>query len=201
MELSKNWKLVITQSKLRIVHARGCDYIKDWNASGLTELTKVKPNKNNICKCCEYLVYLTIGAKDYNENLKTYKRIFKDVPVTMLKELFVTKRAKCSITGHRVYFTIKEDTFYVDFEYDDIHLYHNNYKVLKREQGEESFVSGYHEHKIETNSEFPTMSDAIRYLNFYDYKKAKSSHIKTRKKKPKMLLSEYDPELYGFTDN
>lgn len=199
MELSPDWKLIMTDSSHRIVHARGCDYIKNWVVDGDLELFKLRPNKHNICRTCEYLAYTTIGAKDYVENLRVYKRIFKDVSPSLLKYLFVEKRAKCSVNGNRIYFNVKQDIFYIDFSYDEIHLYHANYKVLKREAGEKFEKSGYHEHVLKRYRRV-TMSDAIEYIAYYDYNKASESHKKERKKRPKMTLSEYDPELYGFKD-
>lgn len=196
MELSPDWKLIMTESAPRIVHARGCDHIKDWVVDGSLELYKVRPNKHNICRTCEYLVYITIGAKDYNENLKTYKKIFRNVPPKILRCLFVEKRAKCKIVGERIYFKIKQDIFYIDYSYDDIHLYHGNYKVTKRENGKNSDKSGYHEHHL-TGPDRHTMKGAIDYLAFYDFEKATEVHKKKRKK-DRMTLSEYDPELYGF---
>ncbi len=196
MELSSDWKLILTDSNPRIVHARGCEYIKDWIVDGSLEIPKLRPDKHNVCHTCAYLAFTTLGAKDYVENVTTYKRIFKDVPIFILKELFTKKRAKCFIRGSRVYFEMKQDLFYVDFTYDDVHLYHANYCVRKRENGQFCEKGGYHEHKINGHE----MKNALYYLMYYDFEKAKSGHEKKRKKRVRMTLSEYDPELYGFTD-
>lgn len=199
MELSKDWKLIMTDSKPRLVHARGCEIIKDWSVDGSLEIPKVRPNKHKICKACEYLVYTTIGAKDYVENARVYKKVFKDVPANLLKNLFVEKRAKCFVNGKRIYFSIKQDIFYIDFQFDDIHLYHGNYRVIKRERGEDFTKSGYHEHRLKARGP-ASMKDAIEHLTFYDYSSAEKVHKKERKKRVRMTLSEYDPELYGFKD-
>ncbi len=198
MELSPEWKLIITNPPNQIVHARGCEHIKDWVVDGTSELFKVRPNRHNICKTCEYLVYTTIGAKDYVKNAGIYKKIFKNVPVASLRYLFVEKKAKCFVNGSKVYFSIKQDIFYIDFEFDEIHLYHGNYLVKKRELGEAFFKTGYHEHTLKPRG--ATMKDAIEYLAFYDYDHAEKVHKKERKKRVRMTLSEYDPELYGFKD-
>jgi len=194
MELSEDWKLIITDSSPRIVHARGCDYIKDWVVDGSLELYKVRPEKHKICRTCENLVYATIGAKDYNKNLKTYKRIFKDVPPKTLRYLFEKRHAKCKIIGERIYFKIKQDVFYIDFSFNEVRLFHANYKVAKREQGKDFGQGGYHEHNLSGYE----MKDALEYLAFYDFDKATEVHKKKRKR-PRMTLSEYDPELYGFS--
>lgn len=205
-KLSSDWKLIMTNSTPRIIHARGCEYIKNWNIDGLLEIYKFRPEKHHICRHCEYLAYTTIGAKDYAQNCAVYKKQFKDVPVRLLKQLFVEKRAKCFVNGNRIYFIIKNDSFYVDFNLDEIHLYHANYKVLKRELNQDSFQGGYHEHKLPNpkissrRQKTVTMTDAIKDLCFYEYKNAEKVHKQNRKKKPKITLSEYDPELYGFTD-
>ena len=197
--LSKDWKLIMTDSENHIVHARGCDYIANWTVDRDLELHKLKPGKHNICRSCKYLVYATLGATDYVENVKTYKRIFKGVPIRILKLLFVEKRAKCQVFGDRVYFRVKNDCFYIDFSYDVVRLFHGNYSVSTRESGQDHFErGGYHEHKIKAMDE-PCMKDALREIANYNYEAAEVWHKKKRKKRA-MTLSEYDPELYGFKD-
>lgn len=197
MDLSANWKLIITSSIPRIIHARGCDHIKDWIVDGTCEINKVR-TKHNICKKCRYLVYLTIGATDYINNLSLYKSLFNNIDPNKLKELFMQKKATCFFNGERIYFKVKHDTFYIDFRFNEIHLFHANYCVNKRDHNEYLLKGGYHEHKLK--NKVPTFNDAILYILFYDYKKAKEVHKKNRKKKIKLKLSEYDPETYGFKD-
>jgi len=195
--LSKDWKLIMTDSNNHIVHARGCDHIANWVIDRDLELYKLRPNKHNICRCCKYLVYTTLGATDYVANVSVYKRIFKSVPNRILKELFVDKKAKCQIYGDRVYFKVKGDSFYIDFSYDTIRLFHGNYKVSARESGRDDYAcGGYHEHKIGFPKIEPTMKDALRAIASYNYKDAEAVHKKNRKKKTRMILSEYDPESY-----
>ena len=75
--LNKDWRLVMTLGGSRIVHARGCDFIKDWDINGCQELLKLKPMKHKLCPQCSKLAITTLGAVDYVENLPKYKRFFK----------------------------------------------------------------------------------------------------------------------------
>ena len=196
MELSKDWKLIYTDGSPRLVHARGCDRIKDWVVDGSLEIQKFRPDKQIPCKTCERLIYFTIGAKDYLENLCTYKTVFKDVPVSLLRQMFVNKKIKCQINGHCIYFRNKKDLFYIDLEFGDVRLYHKNYQVRKRESDKPSDKSGYHEHKL--NIAADPLCDALSQIAYYDFNEAKEVHEKNRKKRPRMTLSEYDPQYYGF---
>ncbi len=197
--LSKDWKLLITCGNPKIVHARGCEFIKDWSAEGSEELTKLKPQKHNICKICEGLAYATIGAKDYADNVSKYKQIFTGVKADILKELYVNSRAKTQISGNKLYLAVKSDRWYIDFSYDEICLFHNNYKVSRRERKDTDFSAvGYHEHSIKGKT--GRMQTALQSIIDYCYEEAEKVHKEKRKKKPKILLSEYDPEAYGFSD-
>ncbi len=197
--LPQDWKLLITGGNPRIVHARGCEHIRDWREEGSEPLPKLRPQKHNICKVCEGLAYVTVGAKDYVENLAKYKQVCAGVSPAVLKELFVENRAKSTIIGSRLYLTVKDDRWFIDFSLGDVRLFHNNYRIIRRERKKGDFSDpGYHEHSIRGRSD--RMQKAFENILGYDYEEAEKAHKKKRKKRPRVILSEYDPEAYGFKD-
>lgn len=200
---SKNWRLLITYGVPRTVHAKGCDYIKDWSVYGTEELSKLRPEKHYLCPVCAGLSYATLGAKDYNENLRMYKQLFINpdtyggVPVDVLKELYYTNKAKTYICGTKLYIHVKQDDWFIDTNLGQIRLFHNNYRVSDRSRGKEHVEPGYHEHLL-PRGEKKTLSNAIKSILRYNYEEAEKAHKKKRDKRPKMTFSEYDPEAWGF---
>ncbi len=200
---SEDWKLLITYGTPRTVHARGCEYIKDWSIYGTEELKKLKPEKHYICPICAGLCYTSIGAKDYVENLNAYKKLFISgdfgkINPDLLKDFYHTNKAKTKIFGNKLYVHLKQDDWYIDTSLNEIRLYHNNYRVANRERGKECDEAGYHEHILPRGER--TLADAIKAIIRYDFDKATKAHKKKRDKRPRMTFSEYDPESWGFTD-
>lgn len=202
---SSEWKTLITYGIPRTVHARGCDYIKDWSIYGTEELKRIKPSKHHLCPVCAGLCYATMGAKDYIENLATYKKLFLDenylggVPADILKTFYYTNKAKTYIYNTRLYIHMKQDDWYIDTAFGQVKLYHNNYRVSERSRGGDVIESGYHEHFLQKGEAKP-LAAAIKSIIRYNFEQAEKAHKKKRDKRPKMTFSEYDPESYGFTD-
>jgi len=200
---SEDWKLLITYGSKRTVHARGCDYIKDWSIDGTEELRKLKPEKHYMCPICAGLSYASIGAKDYVQNIAAYKRLFlnKDtfggVPTEVLRDLYYTNKGKTYIRGNKLYIHVKQDDWYIDTEYGQVKLYHNNYRVSDRERGKNHEEPGYHEHFLQKGERQP-LATAIKSIIRYNFDEAEKAHKKKRNKRPKMTFSEYDPESWGF---
>ncbi len=195
--ITNDWKLVIACAPPRLVHARGCDYIKNWKLENTEIVSKLKPQKQWICKACEGLAYVTVGAKDYVKNLYKYKILFKDVSPKVLKTFFLKNKGKTEIVGEKLYIQTRTDNWYIDFSFDDIRLFHNNYQVSKRERtSSPCYAAGYHEHTVYRPGN--RLQNALEAIIGYDYSEAEKRHIRKRKKVSKMTLSEYDPEAYGF---
>lgn len=67
--------------------------------------------------------------KDYASNKNTYAELvnkFSIYPKLIYNLVFIAK-AKLEIVGSRLYIRKKQDVFYIDFNLDDVKLFHNNY--------------------------------------------------------------------------
>ncbi len=208
-KINDDWKLIITNGTKRIVHAKGCSHIKDWNITGCDELTKFKPSKHFACPLCVRLCYATLGAKDYDKKYKAYEDFLKLLPLSLVKRFYHENKAKTIIVGKKLYVQMRDDNWYIDFEYG-VALFHNNYNIRQRNSGDEWSSIGYHEHELFSLSNTEKFKEAIRQICKYDYEIAKSVHNERRQnRRAKVKLyrksfgkieidEKYDPEFYGF---
>jgi len=198
--ISIDWRLMQAIGGKKLVHARGCDFIKDWELDGCREITEFKPNRMKPCPTCGKLVFVTLGAKDYVKNVAKYKAIFLQSGVTIdtIIGFFRDSRAKTQVFGDKLFIHCRKDDWYIDLSLGECHLYHNNYQVQKREQDAVFDSKGYHEHDLKNETQAQRLNEALRQISAYRYEKAEKAHAKRRK--PKMTFDEYDQEYWGFKD-
>lgn len=215
----KEWTLAKQIGGDQLIHARGCDLTKAWDSSGMREVFSFEPN-DPLCKCCEKLTYITLGAKDYPKQYENYKKQLIFVPIATLKLLFKKNHATCfyrpdSVMGDKMYIHCREDDWYIDFSDDDIKLYHNNYSVRARERGERSFMEpGYHLEKLKSDKNVGKINEALLKIARYNFEAATEiHHTQNTKKKPSITMEDLekwygddnpeddpyiDPSYYGF---
>ncbi len=92
LPITKNWKLITTLGGKQITHARGCDFISEWDVMGCQEIPKLKLTKHKLCPSCSYLSLATLGAKDYIENLPKYKKYLKSASYNALVDFYETNK-------------------------------------------------------------------------------------------------------------
>ena len=191
-----DWKLMEPKGGKKIIHARGCEYIKDWDMAGCRPILKYNPKKHTVCKSCSKLVYATFGAKDYVKNIENYRRILGIAPESIVKSLYVDCKAKTQIVGDKFYIKCRKDNWYIDFGLNDIRLFHNNYNIKQRLEGEGDWTAiGYHEHTLKDQIDKFKLGEALLHITQYDFKE-KHHEPRVKKKEHKMTFSEYDEEYY-----
>lgn len=207
--LSPNWKLIQSKGAKKVVHARGCPYIKDWTIEGVTEIANFRPGKQNTCKHCEKLAYVTMGAKDYHKKFNAYRTIFDKIPLETVA-YFYKKHAKTTFQNDKLYVQCHKDNWYIDLSLGEVHLFHNNYAVNRRngtsEQTSTWQALGYHEHPLNQSVDNVTLlNDCLLEIADYKYEKAMDIHNKNRKKKAIKRFSDLDNydeytdlKVYGF---
>lgn len=199
-EITKDTILIRTLGGNHIVHAIGCPYIADWDIDGCEPIARFKPDKMATCPMCKRMAYTSIGAKDYAKHRKDYERIFTEFKVSanLIADFVQAGRAKMTLINNIMYVHAKQDDWYIDFNYGDVHLFHNNYRANARSaEDDNAFIKGYHEHTLAAEAPNDKAYEAIRQIIKYDYRTAEKVHKK--KKKPKMKFSELDAEYWGFS--
>lgn len=202
--ISVNYKLVRELGGARIVHAKGCSMIQNYDVRGLEEIDTFKPGKMTPCKHCEKLVYIAGAAEDYQKNYRKYNAVFRDVSASLVRTLFGSdKKAQCTFLGDRLYILYGKDRWYLDltfFSLGEVHLFHNNYNTEKRSHGDSAwFKTGFHEHPLPDQR--TTVTECIRRIIGYDYGKAKRAHKEHQKERRqnRHTMSEIDAEYWGFS--
>ena len=202
--ISLNYKLVRELGGARLVHAKGCYIIQDYDERGLEEIPTFKPEKMIPCKHCEKLIYIAGAAEDYQKNYRKYSKVFRDVSVSLVRTLFGSnKKAQCTFVGNRLYILYGKDCWYLDltlFPLNEVHLFHNNYNTTKRSKGDSKwFKTGFHEHTL-PNQQMSVM-ECVRRIIGYDYGKAKHAHKERQKelRRTSHTMSELDAEYWGFS--
>ena len=196
----ENWKLMEPKGGKKIIHARGCEYTKDWDMNGCRELYKFNPKKHIPCKCCTNAIYATAGAKDFNQNIKKYYKMLEKVSNKTVYNLYIENNAKSIIRGERLYIRCHEDNWYIDFSLGEIKLFHNNYNIKKRSASENWEVIGYHEHDLIPLDYTDRLNEAMHLIANYNFSKAMKRHSEKKKAKYHMTFSEYDAEYYGLKE-
>jgi len=199
--ISKDWKLVQAVGGKKLIHARGCSFIADWELDGCREIVEFKPNKMKPCPTCGKLVFITLGAKDYVKNVTRYKAIFLQSGIMMdsIISFFRDSRAKVQLFGDRLFVHCRKDDWYIDLSLGECHLYHNNYRIQQREADGNFDDKGFHEHPLRKETQVERLNEAMRHISGYRYEEAEKAHAK--KRKPRMTFTQYDesdPEYYGF---
>ena len=199
-EITKDTVLVRAKGGSRILHVVGCDIISDWTLDGCEAVQKVKFNKMKLCQNCQRLIYTSQGAKDFKKKRKEYENLYKkfSIPSSIISALFINAKAKTEIKNDTIYITSKRDNWYIDYRFNEVHLYHNNYRIGERMTNMNSFAvdKGFHEHELYATTNNQKFIEALKQIIKYDFKKANAVHKK--KKKPKMKFSELDQEYWGF---
>lgn len=200
-EFSKNFKFIQTVGGQKMIHARGCPYITDWDTTGCREVFELEKGKNGyrypLCPTCEKLIYIAQGASDYVENWRKYKRLFEDVSNRLVQKLFIERGGTCYWHGDRLYITCGEDTWYLDTSLD-IRLFHNNYDAQERRETGETSI-GFHEHEFKDATVSTRMNSFLRQITNYKFEEADKVHKRKALKRKHHKFSEYDPEYYGFS--
>lgn len=199
--IDKNTVLIRPLGGARMVHAINCSYIKEWNIEGCTALDKFNPQKMNVCPTCETLVYLASGAKDYASNKNTYAELVNRFSIysKLIYNLVFIAKAKLEIVGNRLYIRKKQDVFYIDFNLDDVKLFHNNYCQTARDNNFTDNVGGFHEHPLINTEPSERFKEAVKQVTKYKYEEAKKTHEKKRKKsRPRITFDQLDNEYWGF---
>lgn len=197
-EISSDFQLIQTIGGKKFVHARGCPIITDWDVNGCRELREYKP-KLNVCPTCKKYIWITIGASDYAERWKQYKSLFEKASERIVYTLFVEKKATCFWHGNRLFIHCKDDEWYLDYSYEEIRLYHNNYNIKERNKTGENIGGGYHEHELDNELKSAKLNNALRQIVKYDFEEADKVHRKKRVESlGRRTFSEFDPEYYGF---
>ena len=197
--ITKDTTLIRTIGGKRMVHAIGCPWIQNWNIDGCEPISKLKPAKMKICPVCRRMVFTSIAAKDFQKHRKEYEKFYNDFSVssTVLEDLIQRGKAKMEIRNEKLYISSKEDDWYIDFRFGEIHLWHNNYSVNDRaKQGVNIVDKGFHEHVLRSKKPNEQVYEAFRQIIKYDFKKATNVHKK--KRNPKIKFSELDNEYWGF---
>ena len=197
MEEIKNAHLIRTIGGKRMVHIVTCPYIQDWDVDGCESIEKIKWGKMYLCPTCEKNIILYSFAKDYIKHKAIYDSLFEDVSANKVRMLLLDQKSRVLIdsANHRFYVSTKKDDWYIDYSLDEIHLYHGNYDISKRESSADTDFrkSGYHEH-LKLGG---TFNSAISYIIRYDYNKAEKAHKNQRKKQRKVKFSDITAE-YEF---
>lgn len=203
-EFSKDFKFIQTIGGKKMVHARGCPYIINWDVTGCREVFQLERTKNGyrypICPTCEKLVHIAQGASDYSENWRKYQKLFEQASTRLIKKLFTEMESTCYWHGDRLYITCREDTWYIDDSLEsglNVRLFHNNYSAQeRRETGEIS--NGFHEHEYYETSVSSRINTFLRQITNYKFEEADKVHKQKALKRVRHTFSEYDPEYYGF---
>ena len=200
-EFSKDFRFIQTIGGKRMIHARGCPYITDWDTIGCREVFEIEryadgTTRYPICPTCEKLVYIALGAEDYNENLRKYQLLFADASTRLVRILFVERKSTCYWCGNRLFITCGEDTWYIDTNVE-LRLFHNNYNAeVRRLTGE--VTAGFHEHTFDAYGVTTRMNSFLRQITGYDFEEADKIHKKRASKRERHTFCEFDPEYYGF---
>ncbi len=198
---SENWKLMMPKGGQKIVHARGCEYVKNWDMSGCIEVHSYNPKKQVVCRTCAKLVYTTLGAEDFIENKDKYNEFYALASDGAIYRLYVEAKAKTHIYGNKLYIKCRQDNWYLDFTdgISQMKIYHNNYNVKERAKGEDWAAIGYHEHELVSDVPSGRLNEALNAIYNYDYKKSHEAKETNSSKKSKasMTFSEYDEQYSG----
>lgn len=204
IHISKDFKLVQSIGGAKLIHARGCDFIKNWDLDGFREIKDFKPNRMKPCPTCGKLVFVTLGAKDYVKNMPRYKALFlhKSVAIETLITFFRDSHSKVQLFNDKLYIHCRKDDWYIDLSLGECHLYHNNYRIRTTDKKERYDAKGFHEHPLKKELQMERLNEALRHISGYRYEEAEKVHAK--KSRPKMTFveydGEYDPEAWGFRD-
>lgn len=186
----------------RMVHVINCEYIRNWNIEGCTALDIFKPSKMAVCPNCETLVYIASGAKDYVANRDKYKRIVNRFGIypKLIYNLVFGSKCKMELVGERLYIRKKRDLFYIDFNLDEVKLFHNNYSEASRKSDKMAVkTEGFHEHILFNTEPDERFKEAIRQIIKYKYEEAKKTHEQKKNKRPKIIFDQLDQEYWGFS--
>lgn len=206
--INKNTILVRGLGGNRMVHAVGCPWIADWTIDSCEPVDKLKPGKMKLCPTCKKMILTSQMAKDYQKHKRQYLKLYKEFNIsdTVLESLCKQAKAKIELRNKVLYIHSKQDDWYIDFNYGDVHLYHNNYHVNERSNGiNNAFAKGFHEHDLRCRELCDNPEafayEALRQIIKYDYKKADNVHKAKRreKKASRMVFSELDAEYWGFS--
>lgn len=191
--ISREWKTIQQMGGGRLVHARGCDYIRNWNMEGCQEIN-FRPGKQKCCKYCEKLAYISLGARDYAKKWQTYKKVFNRIPLYTIQLLFAKKHAKTIVNNGKIYIKCGKDNWYIDLSLDEVHLFHNNYEVNKRQKSEDWSMIGYHEHELASEENIGKLNEALLQIARYKFEKAVDVHSERRKERRKnaVTFADYD---------
>lgn len=206
--ISRDWKTIQQLGGGRLIHARGCDFIKDWSMDGCQEVN-FRPGKQKCCRYCEKLAYISLGARDYAKKWAVYKKIFNRVPLYTVQMLFNKKHAKTIVNNGKLYIKCQKDNWYIDLSLGEVHLFHNNYAVNKRSSSDDWASVGYHEHELVSESEVGKLNEALLQIAKYKFEKAIEVHAEVRKqnRKDAVTFADYDDyesdpyqdlSFYGF---
>lgn len=207
--VTKNYKLVREIGGARVVHAKGCPTASKYDIMGLEEIEEFKPEKMRACAKCEKQVYIANAAVDYQKQYRNYWAVFQNVSIVLIRRLFHSHHlVKMEFIGNRLYIRADRERWYIDltlFGIGEVHLFHNNYNVKKRNEGDAAWNKpGYHEHELKSDLEsFDQMSEAIRRIAVYDYEEAKRAHKRKRVQRQKVThtLSEVDAAYWGYDED
>jgi len=204
-EISKNFKLVREIGGSRIVHARGCESIRNYCVDGMEEISEYRPGKMRPCAHCERYVFVANAAKDYVEHIREYHEIFDKLSICSVRRLFKKSRRHMDleIIGQRLYMRVDRERWYIDISLlaiGEVRVFHNNYNITKRDNDDAAWTEvGYHEHQLKGRYE-TQIEEAIMQAASYDYEKAKEAHKAKQKNNRRVTFSELDAEYWGFSD-
>lgn len=189
----------------RRVHVKNCPIVNNYGGNGVEEVPRFKYGKYNTCNMCKSMMYVASMADDYEENFKKYKKWLSGTKPDILGKIAFNKHGRLKIVNDRLYIKVGTERFYIDmklFELGEVSLWHNNYNLKKRADGSEIGnweESGYHEHKLEYRVK-DVVGNALEYVFYYEYDKAKEVHDKARKQRIKPTYTENDPAYWGMDD-
>lgn len=191
--ISRDWTTIQQLGGSRLIHARGCDFIRNWSMEGCQEIN-FRPGKQKCCRYCEKLAYISLGARDYAKKWQVYKKIFNKVPLYTVQLLFNKKHAKTVVNNGKIYIRCGKDNWYIDLSLGEVHLFHNNYSVNKRSHDEDWSMIGYHEHELISEDNVGKMNESLMQIAKYKFENATEHHEEKRaaKRKTAVRFSDYD---------
>lgn len=188
----------------RRVHVRNCPIANNYGGiGGLEEIPRFKYGKYNTCNVCRNMMYVASMAGDYEENFQKYRKWLSNIRADVLAKIAFNKHGRLKIINDKLYIKVNSERFYIDmklYEIGEISLWHNNYSLKKRaEDGDIGNweVSGYHEHNLQKRTK-DIVGNALEYVLYYEYDKAKKVHDKARKQRVKQQYSENDSAYWGI---
>lgn len=162
----------------RIAHDISCRYAKTIDKANIKLTKRFPKRKYTYCKYCGKTAILRSCINDV-ENFDSYIKLFEDVPVDNLFQLYVKSEAYSNWQGENLIIFCRHDYWKLVPQNDKIILYHNSYLVDS--EGNRYFTGEWHP---QADGKLYSTKQALKKLSKYNYKdhlKHKCPHNQSKK--------------------